>query len=451
MPLPRLLIALVAAFSLAPASAQAVDRVVDDDKVQCPHAAFTDVQSAVDAAQYGDVVRVCRGTYAAQVVVPYTKSNLKLVSAPAGAAVLTAPPGGIDFVGDVPLAILVSYARGLYVHGFAISGPLGPSNDEGCFAHTHASGIAVLEGRTTIDGVRIEGTVADCRRFVPGCEPGDPCLHGIFGAGVHTGNVDGSFRRGAAPLGFRGESGVVVDRSIIRGTQTGVLMEGGGAGPVTVQRSTLEGPSDPNPPDNEFNTVGIGAFEIFADADTEVLKIQSNEISGWDFGVWNIFQVEGLVRIVGNRIDDSFAGIDIDSGFNRIERNRVTRGAFGISLGALGNEYIADVRENVVRDALSLGIGIFSEPFCSETRCRPLVRDNSALRSGAVDCFDPARAGRWTRNTGASSLPEDLCRPPATTAPATLRAARVSATPDEVLRDLGEHVRSSHEHPKPRP
>jgi hypothetical protein len=43
--------------------------VVDDDKVQCPAAGFTTIQSAVDAATPGTSIHVCAGTYAEQVII----------------------------------------------------------------------------------------------------------------------------------------------------------------------------------------------------------------------------------------------------------------------------------------------------------------------------------------------------------------------------------------------
>ena len=43
--------------------------LVDDDKVQCPTAAYTSIQAAVNAARAGDLIRVCAGTYREQVVI----------------------------------------------------------------------------------------------------------------------------------------------------------------------------------------------------------------------------------------------------------------------------------------------------------------------------------------------------------------------------------------------
>ena len=43
--------------------------VVDDDKVQCPTAGYSTIQSAVDAASPGSTIHVCPGTYAEQVTI----------------------------------------------------------------------------------------------------------------------------------------------------------------------------------------------------------------------------------------------------------------------------------------------------------------------------------------------------------------------------------------------
>jgi hypothetical protein len=50
-------------FGFAAQSANAANLLVDDDGVQCPAAAYTSVQSAINAAVAGDTVVVCEGTY----------------------------------------------------------------------------------------------------------------------------------------------------------------------------------------------------------------------------------------------------------------------------------------------------------------------------------------------------------------------------------------------------
>jgi hypothetical protein len=56
-------LACVAAAALAPATASASTWTVDDDKAQCPNAAFTSIQAAVDQAAPWDTVVVCDGLY----------------------------------------------------------------------------------------------------------------------------------------------------------------------------------------------------------------------------------------------------------------------------------------------------------------------------------------------------------------------------------------------------
>src|SRR5207244_2566946 len=68
-------IALLAA-AVGPAAAGPRTLVVDDDRQQCPNAAYTSISAAIAAASPGDNIRVCAGLYNETVVVD--KAGLSL-------------------------------------------------------------------------------------------------------------------------------------------------------------------------------------------------------------------------------------------------------------------------------------------------------------------------------------------------------------------------------------
>ena len=79
-----------------PAQAAGPTFTVDDDKVQCPKAGYTDIQSAVDALpSTGGTVLVCAGTYPNKVDIN-GRTNVRLVGKKG--AVITIPSAGFDGV-----------------------------------------------------------------------------------------------------------------------------------------------------------------------------------------------------------------------------------------------------------------------------------------------------------------------------------------------------------------
>lgn len=95
--------------------------IVDDDHADCPNAQFTTIQSAVTAAPPGAMIKVCRGTYIEQVVIPAGKDDLTLWSVPDLQAVIKAPPVMVS-----PKAIVqVQGAHDVTIRHFTITGPGG--------------------------------------------------------------------------------------------------------------------------------------------------------------------------------------------------------------------------------------------------------------------------------------------------------------------------------------
>lgn len=101
----------------APPASAVINRVVDDDKAQCPTAPFSSIQAAVDAAAPGDIVVVCDGVYREQVTI--TKNNLRLRANVVQRATIQAPAGG------VPVAIvrIAPAVTGVEVSRFVIEKP----------------------------------------------------------------------------------------------------------------------------------------------------------------------------------------------------------------------------------------------------------------------------------------------------------------------------------------
>src|SRR3954452_18228479 len=91
--------------------------IVDDDHAQCPNAAFSRIQDAVDAAPPGAQIKVCPGNYPEQVRIP--KNDLTLFSQIPLQAVIRAP-----LVMTYPNSIVtVNGATGVTIRHFTISGP----------------------------------------------------------------------------------------------------------------------------------------------------------------------------------------------------------------------------------------------------------------------------------------------------------------------------------------
>lgn len=105
---------LMTSFSARPSFAQITDPadrrrpniLVDDDRVQCPRAAYTSIQAAVNAAHPGDYIRVCPGTYPEQVTIDkslFIRADNGVTVIPSGVVSNATGPSG-----DAIAAIIVA-------------------------------------------------------------------------------------------------------------------------------------------------------------------------------------------------------------------------------------------------------------------------------------------------------------------------------------------------------
>ncbi len=87
--------AAIGVLAIAPSADAAQTRSVDDDGADCPSAPFSSVQAAVNAADAGDTIAICPGTYTEGNGAPGTNAltiNKSLTIKGAGANKVTIQP-----------------------------------------------------------------------------------------------------------------------------------------------------------------------------------------------------------------------------------------------------------------------------------------------------------------------------------------------------------------------
>lgn len=122
-----LLTSLILSFYTPPASARAVSAdatpniIVAKTKALCPTATYTTIQSAVNAARPGDIIRVCAGTYDEQVVIQtqlvLQADNGVVVKPVAVSANATGPTGD-----PIAAIILAENSLNVQLQGFIVDG-----------------------------------------------------------------------------------------------------------------------------------------------------------------------------------------------------------------------------------------------------------------------------------------------------------------------------------------
>lgn len=363
--------------------------VVDDDHVQCPDAAYTTIQAAVDAASAGDTVQVCPGTYAEGVAVA---KALTIVGPAAGssAAPDCAAGAAADPARDAVVTAGTAFslqASNIDLSGFVLSG-----NTVGVATSGGESGYTITDDvfSANQDGIQLATS------------------------GVSASDVAGNCFRGQSRSGIHSE-GVPVHNARIHGnafvSNTGWGMFLGqfayGNPIVYVDHVVISG-----------NTgSGDGRFLELPGATNVV--VDGNTASGEQTGIFLANNNVGT-QVTNNTLSDGSTGIYISSigpfgGLSNsgllVSGNHVSRMAdHGISTEAGASMLNSTVTGNTVTDGAANGIWI-ADGSSSNT-----LTANTLLRNGAYDCRDDTTgagtagtANTWSDNRAGTESKPGLC------------------------------------------
>lgn len=339
---------LAATFVCSSATAKQI--IVDDDKMECPLAAFTSIQAAVNAASSGDQIVVCKGVYVEQVVI----HKSLFIDAESGAILM---PSGMRanstslFDGSpLAVALLVSDATDVVIDGLVVdganSGVTGCAPDLFGIAFQNASGSIQ---HTTIRNFRLAPNLNGCQSgtgiFVQS-GGGQTSAVTIGNSSLHDYQKNGIT---ANELGTQ----VMVRHNVVTGlgttngaAQNGIQIGFGAQGAIhqnTVTNHVWAGCTDvatctavatdilvtqSNGVSVKNNIAGVSQVPIFIDGDTA--HVNSND--AYSALVFDVIRLEGSENTAHNNTVFSGAesGIFIDGNNDVVTGNTITEAAVGI-------------------------------------------------------------------------------------------------------------------------
>jgi hypothetical protein len=361
--LPRLCCTLsIIRVLLLPLPAIAADPpqfVVDDDKMECPNAAFTRIQDAVDAASPGATIRVCKGTYVEQVAI-----GKPLTIAADGGAVLmpgTMQQNSTSLLDGTPIAtaILVAGATGVSIDGLTVDG----TNNGLTQCAPRLFGIAFQNASGEIGHVAIRNFKLGTG--LGGCQSGTGIFVQSGGGGVSNVEIDNSTIHDFQKNGITADevgTHVSVHDNVVTGigptsgaAQNGIQIGFGAGGAISMNTVTNNVWSPCMPVDTcvtvatnilvtlsdgvevSDNGVGISQVGIFLHGNQGFVR--GNETFATT--VFDGIRIEGdASRVRDNHVfNGAESGIFISGNNNLVEHNKITEAAVGIlkEAGSLGN------------------------------------------------------------------------------------------------------------------
>jgi len=325
------------------------DIVVGNDKVQCPNATFSSIQAAVSAANPGDLIRVCPGTYAEQVVVDKSltlRADNGVMVMPSNMTANTTGTSGEPLA----VAILVKDATEVNIEGFIVDG----TNNGITECTPILIGILFQDASGTAkhNAVRHMNLEASLN----GCQSGDG-IDVISSSGQSSKvMIEGNSVHDYQKNGITGnEAGTTV--AIQKNTVTGIgpttgaaqngIQVGFGAQGIVEENNVADNVWSPciSPQQCQFNATGILVFQ------SDGVEVKNNRVGTNQVG---IFIGGEDAKVERNAVFNSevLVGIELAGDNNQARENRITHSDQAAVLVQGNNN---SVQGNTITEA---GIGI---------------------------------------------------------------------------------------------
>lgn len=369
---------------------------------------YPTIQSAVVAANSGDTIKVCPGTYSEQVTIPTGKDNLTLVSIKPLQAIIQAPavllpPGAI---------VHVNGAQNTRIRQFTITGPgLSPTSCAGdeYGVRVDTGGSSVIEGNHI---TKIEDTLSSgCQRGVA-IQVGRQFEATTGSADIHNNLID-NYQKNGITVDNTGSSATIED-NVIRGigptdviAQNGVQISRGATAKVQgnfVSDNVFTG-SPGNPPGE---STGVLLYLPGA------VNVNGNTARANDNGIYAQGTDQHTTLDGNNATQSMFDGIALDgvTGSTVSDNNSSNNtGPGGQGFDVFDGSTNARLENNRAQNNATDGF------FADSTTSGNTFQQNQAQGNGTFDCQDSSTGGGtagtrnfWFRDQGVTSSPMGICQ-----------------------------------------
>ncbi len=359
---PFALVAVLVGCFLFPAATAAAPHtrlVVDDDKVQCPNAAFTRIQDAVNAASPGDEIHICAGIYIEQVTIAKPLD----IDADNGAilmpSAMQANASSLFDGSPIATALLVMDTTAVSISGLTVDG----TNNGISQCAPDLIGISYLNASGSLTRVAVRNF--KLAASLNACQSGDGIFVQSGGGSVSKVEIEHctvrDFQKNGITADEKGTTAKIL-RNVVTGigsttgaAQNGVQIGFGAGGSIegntvtnnlwapctavstctAVATNILVTQSDGV--EVSYNTAGIAQVDIFVDGD----NAHVHDNLTFATSVFDGIRVQGAQSHVhqNHALNGAESGIFLSGNNNKVTENTISEASIGVlkETGSTGN------------------------------------------------------------------------------------------------------------------